>query len=809
MKHRQQWICGRIVFSLAQALFLPGLAHAQALEFDLAILKSRGLDTSLGQYFADSAKFMPGRKSVVLSVNGQEKGTVMAFFGKKGELCVDEAFLQNAGLKVPSDLPVGKAEDMACHDYRNDYPSAVVTPKPGEESLLLVVPQDALATDDSLAERINHGGSAALVNYSVMSSQSRYSGGASRYDQLTLEDGVNMHDWLLRSRQIMTQMDNTRSQELLYTYVQHTFEHTKKIMQAGQINISSALVSGAAINGIQFVPESALSDKNGEGITVTGMANSAQARVEVKQFGRVVFSTLVPAGPFTLDNVPVTSLSSAIEVSVIEIDGSSSHYTVSADALRGRMIAPQGLSFALGQSQDQAEDGRQPWLASVTDGWNLTTWLNVSAGGMLAEAYRSVATQFEFAPYSDLSLDATLRGSQDVLHDYAGQSINVNVNATMTKALALTLSATRYTPGYREFSDTLDDDFTQYNGQYSGSLSWGTALLGSFSFSYSLSEGSDGESDSRYLSASWGRTLFGVSLSLNWQHLLSQATNEGVGNPNAGDMLFFTLSVPLGSQSLSTYAHKSGQELRSGLGTSGNIGRENSYSLAMERSSGNGERNINGSLNSNLHYTQLAVGAGKDGTSGTNRSFTFSGGVVAHHSGLTFSPYTVQETFGIASVGQSVGGVEIMTPDGAIWTDRWGKAVVPSLPAYKAARIEMNTDSLPKNVDVSNGINMVSAGHGSVSEMDFSILSVRRVMLTVVMQKTHRPLPKNATLVDDDGNYVTTVVDNGQVYLNDAEHIHGLHLIDDDGKIQCTLQYALAKEHDAHSIYEEAQGMCL
>gem|GEM_PF-4024354 len=31
------------------------------------ILKSRGLDTSLGDYFAESAKFMPGRKPVSLA----------------------------------------------------------------------------------------------------------------------------------------------------------------------------------------------------------------------------------------------------------------------------------------------------------------------------------------------------------------------------------------------------------------------------------------------------------------------------------------------------------------------------------------------------------------------------------------------------------------------------------------------------------------------------------------------------------------------------------------------------------------------
>nr|WP_236611458.1 FimD/PapC N-terminal domain-containing protein [Cronobacter dublinensis] len=227
MDNRIKRIAVLISLCLAPTALYPFRAQAQEAQFDMDILKSRGLDASLGDYFADSPKFMPGRQPVTLIVNGEEKGNVTARFGKNGELCVDRAFLQSAGLKVPSALKGDETDESPCYDYKNDYPTAQITASSGEEKLSLVVPQEALTNDLMLPGNVAHGGTAALVNYSLMSSQSSYSGAKNRYDQLSLEDGVNIHDWLLRSRQMMTRIDGKTNNDALYTYVQHTFEKVK------------------------------------------------------------------------------------------------------------------------------------------------------------------------------------------------------------------------------------------------------------------------------------------------------------------------------------------------------------------------------------------------------------------------------------------------------------------------------------------------------------------------------------------------------------------------------------------------------
>ncbi len=69
----------------------------------------------------------------------------------------------------------------------------------------------------------------------------------------------------------------------------------------------------------------------------------------------------------------------------------------------------------------------------------------------------------------------------------------------------------------------------------------------------------------------------------------------------------------------------------------------------MQKTSKN---SFNGNLNSNLHYTQLSVGGGTDGDNYRNYNATFSGGIAAHEHGITFSPYTIKNTFAIARLSE-------------------------------------------------------------------------------------------------------------------------------------------------------------
>lgn len=810
-KHMLPALCG-----IAVCAFQSGMAMAQenAAEFDTSVLENNGLDSSLGTYFAHSAKFLPGRKPVSLKINGNEKGTVTALFGKEGQLCVDRSFLQSAGLQVPAKLAKSPSEqsaksiDPACYDFRQDYPTAVITPVPGEERLELVVPEAALATGETALSDYQQGGTAGIFNYDLFTTRNQYGGGNDDYGQASLEEGINISDWLLRSRQIFTKDQGDFSSNSLYTYVQHTYVDQKTLMQAGQINITNTLFSGAAISGVQFVPEDALSTEGKSGVTVNGLAQGAQARVEVRQSGALIYSTLVPMGPFTLENVPVARVNADLEVTVKETDGTSHRYIVPAESLHPNQLGgPQGFSIAAGKVRDiDIDNGREkPYLLTASDGWRLTSWLNASAGAMVATKYQAIATGLDIAPMAPLMISTVLKASDDKHDDDRGTSATLSANYRAEYNINLFASASRYSSDYRELLDTLQDDFTPYSGQYTTSVGWSNSLLGSFNMGYTLNQGVNGDDDSRYVSLSWGKTYRDFNVSVSWQKQVNQNDNDS--RYSNGDQVYVNVGIPIGSHRVNSYWRKQGESETAGLQTGDNLTPELSYSIAAERDVKDQENSFDGSIADNLHYTQLGLSAGMNGSDSKNYSATLSGGIVAHSDGVTFSPYRIDDSFAVAALSEKVSNVQISTPSGDVWTDHWGRAVIPSLPAYHNAHIEVNSASLPKNIDLNNGISTVAVGHGAVSHVNFGVLDVRRMMLTISLPDGS-PLAKGSTIVDADNNYVVTSVDNGLVFLSDADNQSALYATDDNGKRKCQLQYTMPKERDVNVFYESAAGVC-
>ncbi|MHA0273279.1 fimbrial biogenesis usher protein [Enterobacter ludwigii] len=793
---------------IASLMFPLLLQAADSPSFDVEILKNRGLDTSLSDYFSDAPKFMPGRHRVELTINGQARNRVTARFGSKGELCADSDFLHSAGLVIPDEIAKGDENSYDCHDYLQAFPSTIVSPLPGQGALELIVPQEALAAEGvALGGAYQTGGTAALLNYSAFTSQNRYAGTTSSYSQLSLEEGLNMHDWLLRSRQMVSQNDTKSTVDNLYTYVQHTFVHQNMLMQAGQINITNTLFSGTAINGVQMIPENALRENSGSGVSVSGIAQMPQARVEIRQSGIIVFSTLVPAGPFTLNNIPITQVNTSLDVTVRETDGSESHFIIPAEAVQGNQLGgPQGLSVAVGQTRDISTQYDEPWLLTASDGWRITPWMNASAGLMAAQRYAALASGADVVPFTGMLLSGIIKVADDQYGNNQGQSSSLSVNYSPGYNVNLTASAAHYTTGYRELQDTLQTDSIQYAGQYSTTIGWSSEYLGRFSFGYSRSKGTKGQQDSSYLNASWGRSFGRGNISVNWQSMLNES-DDSHRISNRGDLLYVKFSIPLGQQQISTYMRKRGDLQSVGMQTGGILGAETSYSLTAERELKERENSFNAGLNTNLRYTQLSLGAGTSGADSRNYSATLSGGMVAGGGGVTFSPNEIKDTFALVKMNDDISGVQISTPSGDVWTDRWGRAVVSSLPAYRNARVEINTGTLPGNVDVNNGVSMIMAGHGAVSTIDFDVVKVRRAMIKFTTPGGQR-IQKGASALDEQGNYIATVVEDGVLFLNDAEQQPRLFIVSDTGIRQCEIIYRMNDEPEEHVFFENVAGVC-
>ncbi|MGB7801788.1 fimbrial biogenesis usher protein [Buttiauxella sp.] len=795
---------------------VPTPADGKDVQFDLETLKSRGIDPSLANYFSEQAKFIEGDKAVTVSVNGHAKGSIPVRFNNKGQACLSEGFLKAAGLKIPD---TSDATD-GCYDYAKAYPGTVLTLIPNEERVDIVTPPDAIAPlAEQGVENALTGGTAALLNYSMFTSSNEFEGGKSTYSQGSFETGFNFHDWLIRSSNMVTQSDGVFSHNSLYTYAQHTLTDYKKVLQVGEININNSLFSGDAISGVQLFPEAALDINNNNNVVVTGIAQTPQARVEVRQSGSLIYSTLVPAGPFTLTNIPIISGNIDLDVKVVETSGSINTFRVPAQSFGGSGIpAAQGLSMAMGRTRDTESPYGDPWLATVSDGWALTRNMNLSAGALAADQYNSLASGLDIAVSKDLTFGAKVLTSSDKRSGNKGQQLQMSANYRAPWSLTFGASATQNSRGFRTLSDSLRDeeDSGLNKSDYSLNVGWSETTLGSFSLGLTKSEGFDKDDNSSRISASWGRHFKYALVNVSWQHELDSDSGkhhheDGYDGDysnfnNDGDTWYVNVSIPFGGQTVNTYVRNDGDSTTYGAQTSGNISKDTSYNITAESGQNESDRNIYAGINSNLHYTRVGLNAGTNGDKSRNYSASLDGAIVAHSHGVTFSPYAVDDTFAIASLSEEVAGVEIGTSQGPVWTDKWGQAVIPSLTPYKDSVVTVNTETLPKNLDVVNGYKSVNAGHGSVPKMQFGAASVRRLMLATTMPDG-KPIEKGVAIFDDKGQYVTTAVDDGVVFLdNAAEQTHLIAQLDESHR--CRINFKANEKTDLDNFYENVTAKC-
>lgn len=767
--------------------------EAAGLEFDQETLKSLGINPTISNYFAKKARFMPGDKAVTLIVNGQDLGRTVVRIDDEGKLCVDRAFLEQANILVPDDY------DNGCYDYLQRFPQAIVDVQPGQERVELVVPPDQIAPRTVTTVNAVTGGSAALLNYSLMTSRNEYSGGSSDYSQAQLDGGINVSDWMIRTHQMLSRSGGRFSNENSQTYAQRTFTGLRATGKFGEVNLNNPLLSGASVYGVAFSPEDALSEGGG-GAQVSGIANTSQARVEIRQQGILISSTLVPVGPFTINNIALRNYTSDLDVTVIETDGSQHDFVVPSALYRQNVGNPAGMFLSFGRVSDDYR--KHPVVASISQGWRLLPEVRGNAAAIIAKAYQGVGFSLDTAPLPDTLLSMRLNQSLESEASRQGQNIAVSLNAALPSGLSLTASAAHYTKDYREFSDSLEKDFTHTRKrEYSVGLRWQHPTIGAISGTLYETQNFNENGKNRYLNASWGRKFNSVYVSASWQHQLSNSLNSG----KKEDQLYINVSIPFGRHSVNSYLRRDGDKNRVGTSASGSLTDDTAYTLGAEREFKENENSINAGLNSNLHYSQLMLNAGQSGAHNRNYSGSLQGGVVAHGSGVTFSPMAVKDTFAIASLDQPVAGVKMETPQGPVWSDFTGQAVIPSLDAWRHSRVEVNTETLPKNMDIANGVQMVNQGRGAVGRVRFTALTQRRLLLSVLMADGKK-LPKGTAIKDSKGNYLTTSVDDGILFLNDVRPRQTLIAELEQGT--CSIDLMLPEEAEMNVFYETAKGTC-
>lgn len=769
--------------------------------FDAQTLHQRGIDPQLASLLLAAPRFAAGRHTVNLRVNGQRRGRQDLTFDPQGNLCFDRALLDAANLVVPSDT-------VGCEDFLAQYPQALVEPDPTTLTVSLVVPTEALRPVQQDISGYETGGFAGLLNYDLSGFYNRFGDDASRFGSANTEVGFNAGDWIVRSRQVQTWQDGLSRSTHLEAYAQRTFASHQAVLQAGQINLYNPVLSGAQITGVQVLTEHALQEQ-GEGALIQGIANSP-AQVEVRQNGALIHSTVVPAGPFTLNDVRRLNTRSDVEVTVKESVGGERRFTVPA-AMLGLGLPAPGYSVAAGRVRNVGDaKGDDPWVVSA--GWTgaLHPQLTLGTGVLAASEYHSAGASLGWLPWLDsqIQLSTQLSNSQG-WEKVSGVQTDLSWSQRLGEQWSISAANSWRSVGYRELEESTyerDDSpgrnserrISRYRDQQSLNLGWSHPLLGAFSAGVSRSANFAGDSSSRAL-ASWGTSIGAVSLSASaeWQMGGSQQQDNAV---------YLNVSVPLGaSRRMRSWVRNSGGENRTGLGITEQIDDQLSYRVGAEHDSSDHQVETTLGVSALPRYSQLDFSYSRSDAERSSYQGGARGGVVLHSDGMTFSPYPVRDTFALISVGD-MSGIKLSTPSGPVWTDWQGQAVVPQVAAYGRSPVEVQTRSLPRNADINNGLAMISAGRGAVDRVEFGVGLTRRMLLTVSNDQGE-PLPAGASVSTASGEFVTLVQDGSQVFLPNVLEQPTLWITTPQGG-RCELRYELPAKADPSVYFETAPARC-
>lgn len=805
-----------LLMGVATLWSLPGAVLALELGegFDLAALTTHGIDPKVSDYFRTASRFREGVQVVGLRVNGNPLGLVDARFDSQGQLCFTPGLLEKAGLVKPDGIiREGATADQACHDFLGAFPTTMVRLRPGSDEVALVVPTGSLREPQWEPGQFSHGGAAALFNYDIQGFDSHSRSGPSRYLSAYTEAGFNLGDWIVRSRQFYVADNGATRTEHLNAYAQRDLAALQSTFQVGQISSNNPLFGGIQLSGVQFSPDGqSRAPAGSNNAVVEGLAQS-QSRIEVRQSGVLIHSTLVPEGPFRLTGLPLLNGTSDLDVSVIDVRGVKRSFVVPAASFAGAAPAAPGYYVSLGKVRENShEEAPSPIVVMGSGTWGLGRDSSAGFGLLGTDDYWSAGGTLSSVFFHRVSVGARHNLSRDRSAAVSGSRSGVTVSSPLYADIEVNLSATTQTRGYREVleagrSINADELESRFRNQYTAGVGWVDPTVGAFSLGYTRGSQFDGRM-AEHVFASWNKSFSHADVALIADSQVGGTQARGnVTNSDLDNDLSVRLqvSVPLGGdRRVNSYVSRRGDQARGGLALSDRVNEYVGYELGVERDLSAHEQSIRGRLDLVPRYTRVGLGVSRDPL-GTSYTGQLQGGVVAHEGGLTFSPYAVKDTFGIVSMG-GIGSARIDTPNGPVWTDFSGQAVISDLPAYTNSRIEVQTQSLPKRVDLKNGTQVIAAGRGSVNSVAFEVVKVRRVLVSA-SDGQGRPLPQGASVFGKGNRFLTSVVGEGMIFLNDMNDPQALRVSLPDSST-CLLSLAPETQSDNDKFYETTTAVC-
>lgn len=764
-------------------------AAASDIEFNTDVLDvTDRANIDLGQ-FSRNNFIMPGDYLFAVHINKQTlTEQPVAFYppdndAKGSEACITSQLVEQLGLKESALLKLTWWHQNQCLDPHS-LEGMEVRGDLGAAALYLNIPQAYLeytAENWDPPSRWDEGISGILFDYNLNAlSQRQQKQGTQSYNLSgngTL--GGNLGAWRLRA-DWQSRLDHQGGTgELTRTswdwsryYAYRALPTLGARLTMGEDYLNSDIFDSVRFAGASLVTDDNMLPPNLRGYApeVTGVARS-NARVIIRQQGRVLYETQVAAGPFRIQDIN-DAVSGQLDVRVEEQDGSVQEFRMDTASIP-YLTRPGSVRYkvAAGRPVDWAHHSDGSLFGTGEFSWGVSNGWSLYGGGIAGGDYNALALGVgrDLMMFGALSFDTTLsRASLPQHSTLSGGSYRLSYSKRFDDYDSqVTFAGYRFSErNYMSMGDYLDArrDGTRINSSkemYTITFNQQFRDLGLSAYlNYNHQTYWDRPANDRYnltLSRYFdlGR-LRNISLSLTGYRNKYNGTND--------DGMYLTMSLPWGRDgSLSYSGSYNRNDNTHQIGYYDRLNERDTYQVsagtARSGATASGYYSHSGDLSQvNVSASYLAGQYSSLGLSMQGGATATLKGAALHRNSMSGGTRMLLDTDGVP-------GIPIRGYSSPTLSNAFGKAVVVDIGSYYRNQFSIDLNALPENAEVSQSVAQATLTEGAIGYRHFEVIAGEKATAVVRLADGSAP-PFGATVHNEKRQEVGIINDNGEVYLS-------------------------------------------
>lgn len=780
---------------------LAGTALAAGdIEFNTDVLDlSDRTNIDLSQ-FARSGFILPGTYSMVVQINAQPIAEQsVAFYPpdndpKGSQACLSLDLVDQLGLKASDAAKLKWWKNGECLDTES-LPGMEVSGDLATSTLNINLPQAYLeysAIHWDPPSRWDEGVPGLLVDYN-MTAQSSYQKNDGTRNNLSGNGtlGANAGGWRLRADwqgRIEKGVEGVpRDQQQLEWsryYAYRAVPALKARLTVGEDYLYSDIFDSFRFTGASLISDQSQLPPNLRGYApeVVGVAKT-NARIIISQKGRVLYETLVAAGPYRIQDLS-DAVSGTLDVRVEEQDGSVQTFQIDTAGVP-YLTRPGHVRYKLatGRPSDLQYGANGSVFGTGEFSWGISNGWSLFGGGITDNNYRalSVGVGRDLLAFGAVSLDATQSHASVWNQTFSGKSYRLQYSKHFEQYDSqVTFAGYRFSEkNYLSMSEYLDARHYGLNGERGGiergEYIEGWKPIGDSKALYTVTLNKQFRDLGATVYASYNKqTYWGRPDTQRWNLSMSRYFNVGtVRNMSLSLNMFrtqeyaykdngmaLTVSLPLGrSGTLSLDANRTSGKESFSTRYSDRLDERNSYQLNAS------DRSASGYLSHIGDQADIDLSASTQEGSGRTLSASIRGGG-------TLTPYgaALHRTNG-------TGGTRLMLDTGGVpdvpvrgygtstRTNAFGKAVISDISSYQRTAASVDLENLPSNVEATQSVTQLTLTEGAIGYRSLDVIAGEKAMAVLRLPDGSAP-PFGATVKNTKQQDTGIVNDGGAVYLS-------------------------------------------